>query len=354
MKKIFLIILFIHFFSNVGKCQNAINVAKSYGDNLRMWSVTNNVSYLENIDRLRTNGTRISDDVVEYLAQKYAMQQIKTYTMESYFNWLQKEIDNGGFAFSVDSYENVGVNDLVASSTKNANKLNKYAYVKCHVRISGSRNINATDLLYIEKDKIVKIAKFETQVDKKTGRKYVQVDLSDIDFDDESIGLMYNYGPHFPLGLSVIYSIPWFSVSVDFGLSDKHGDVEYKIMKMNDIMNYEEVVTKVSPNFFLTITPSVNLKYVTIGCGAGVLSLSGKEQHEKHTFIYTDQNYSSANLKYEDNIENVKFMLRPSVKGFIPLNDELSLSLGIGYDWVFGYKKQNGLNFGVGIQYVMD
>ncbi len=69
--------------------------------------------------------------------------------------------------------------------------------------------------------KISKIDKYEEIVDKHTGKRKVKVDLSDIDFDEETIGLTYNYGQHFNIGASISYAIPWFMVSFDFGLANK-------------------------------------------------------------------------------------------------------------------------------------
>ena len=48
-------------------------------------------------------------------------------------------------------------------------------------------------------------------------------------------------------------------------------------------------------------------------------------------------------------------MLRPVIKGFIPVSEDyLDIVVSVGYDYVFGYKEKNGLNFGIGIQFVLD
>ena len=61
------------------------------------------------------------------------------------------------------------------------------------------------------------------------------------------------------------------------------------------------------------------------------------------------QQYS--NGTYDTYADKIKFMLRPSIKGFIPMSDEWSLVVGAGYDYVFKYKKCNGFNFSLGLQY---
>ena len=45
-----------------------------------------------------------------------------------------------------------------------------------------------------------------------------------------------------------------------------------------------------------------------------------------------------------------KFMLRPSVKGYIPIYD-WSIVFGVGYDYIFDYEDLNGINFSIGFQY---
>jgi hypothetical protein len=47
-------------------------------------------------------------------------------------------------------------------------------------------------------------------------------------------------------------------------------------------------------------------------------------------------------------------MIRPSVKGFIPVSDQWFVTVTVGYDYVFGYKDKNGVNFGLGLQYNFD
>lgn len=178
--------------------------------------------------------------------------------------------------------------------------------------------------------------------------------MSDIDFDEETIGLTYNYGQHFNIGASISYAIPWFMVSFDFGLANKMDAVTSTKVEMTDIMNYTITTTSLKPKMFFTITPALNLKYIAVGCGVGVLYMKGNEMSKfSYGKSYTG-GYSYGSSTSESDAEKLRFMLRPSIKGFIPLSDEWSLVVGAGYDYAFKYKKCNGFNFSLGFQYSLD
>ena len=76
-------------------------VVQSFANNLSSWAETNSFTYLEALSRLyNSSGSRgfktiVSDDIAKGLAVKYNVGKNESYEMDTYINWLQKEIDKG-------------------------------------------------------------------------------------------------------------------------------------------------------------------------------------------------------------------------------------------------------------------
>ena len=175
---------------------------------------------------------------------------------------------------------------------------------------------------------------------------------------EQSLGFTYNYGKHYPFGASFNYSYSLLMLSLDLGINND-GDKYYTYSEdIKDEVNYTKKTKYLDPKFFLTITPSFYIKYFAIGCGIGCLNLDGKKSEDSSTgsAVSGESISYSSSVAYstESNTWGLKFMIRPTVKGFIPLNDKLSLSLSAGYDYVFKLKEKNGFNFGLGFQWVID
>ena len=357
MKRLFLIISILAMFCGAGSAQVAVSTVRSYGENLRMWGVTNNIAYRENIEALCSGKkkTRVSDKIAMTLAAQNAQESNSSYTLDSYLNWIFKAMLDGKLNVEVSDFELLSPDRIKVVGNKNYNYAGNLEYVVCKLSLTGTVNCSTSDIMYLEKGKIVKIGEAEDFVDKK-GKKKVLIDLSDIEIADNSVGLMYNYGAHLPYGLSVIYSFPWISISSDFSFAYK-GSVAYTSGDVKDIMNYTLTNTTLKPKLTATITPSLNLNWVSIGCGAGILYL---EKTENQTYSEYTQNGSSVNYRYGTTTGKTKdvckFLLRPVVRGFIPLDGygDICLSVAVGYDYAFGYKKCNGFNFGLGIQVATD
>lgn len=122
-------------------------------------------------------------------------------------------------------------------------------------------------------------------------------------------------------------------------------------------MNYKRTRKILDPKFYVTATPSLYFRYVSVGCGVGVLYMSGKEEKSSSSYSsslsggISSSGYSSTTQE----CTKLNFMLRPVIKGFIPVSEDyLDIVVNIGYDYVFGYKEKNGLNFGIGVQFVLD
>lgn len=161
------------------------------------------------------------------------------------------------------------------------------------------------------------------------------------------MGGSFNYSPE---------DIP-FMVSVDLGINLDGDKYVIDKVEMTDIMNYNRTKKTLDPKFFLTVTPQFYLKYFAIGCGVGCLWMDGMEDTTNYT--YTSNSSSGGNISVSgagltsESVTSImlKPMIRPVVKGFIPLHDELFLSVSVGYDLIFGYRDKNGFNFGLGLQW---
>lgn len=353
MKKALTLLFFLQvLLCNAANTLDARSVVASFGDNLRMWIVTGNIAYRENIEAIcnASKKCRILDSITKDLIQRRNLPLVdKNFTLDSYLNCIDVEMSHG-LKIQMDNYQKVDKRKIQVYGAKSIKDVEEIDYISCNVYASGPLKYSIKDLFYVRKGKITKIAPYE--VDEKTHK--INVDLSDIDFDEETIGLTYNYGQHFNVGASISYAIPWFMVSFDFGLANKMDAVTSTKVEMTDIMNYTITTTSLKPKMFFTITPALNLKYIAVGCGVGVLYMKGNEMSKfSYGKSYTG-GYSYGSSTSESDAEKLKFMLRPSIKGFIPLSDEWSLVVGAGYDYAFKYKKCNGFNFSLGFQYSLD
>lgn len=334
----------------------AKEIAKSLGENFRLWSVTQSETYRTNIEKMcdGKKSTRVADEIAIDLALKNNNPSINSYELESYLNWLDLRIDEISIVFS--DFELVDKNKINISNIKDKKMDKELTYVSCKVQISGAFSYNVKDLIYIRDGKISKIDKYVVDKNNK-----VHVDFSDLVSDYETIGFTYNYGQHFPVGASFNYTPEdvHFMLSVDLGVNldnDKH--IIDKV-EMTDIMNYKRETKVLDPKFFLTVTPQFYMKYFAIGCGVGVLYMDGTEETASYTNSSSGSSGSSVSISTSSssgtssstNTSMFKPMIRPVVKGFIPLSDELYISVSVGYDYVFGYKDKNGFNVGLGLQW---
>ena len=337
--------------------QNSEYVVSRFGSNMSSWTQTKSIQYRKTIEQICSGSRkiRVSDKICMDLAREEGLSGIDSYTLDTYLNCIFNKVMKGSLSIMYSNIRKIPVQSLSNTDSRGLD------LVVCNVRATGMINYDVKDLFYVRDGKITKIDNYVEVKDETTGERKVKVDYSGIDFDfpDEAIGIMYNYGVHFPIGASVIYAWPWFMVSLDFGLADSGDEVSYTKYDVTNIMNYSVIETELKPKYYLTFTPYLNLQYVAIGCGVGCLIMKSTE----HVDYYYSSYYSSSSLTMSISSTNsydltgeekYKFMIRPSIKGFIPFNDEWSLVLSVGYDYVFKYTEKNGFNFGIGIQYSMD
>lgn len=338
-------------FSYAGLAQS-VQVVRSFGNQMTLWSQGHNF-YIEEIDKLCNTDnnkgivTRVSDRIVQSLAQKNLPQQSPngSYTIESYVNWMQKEIDKG---ISISYYE---IEDVPMSMIEKKYSKDGMHYVSCKIKITGTINYEVSDLFYVLNGKIVKIDNYDVIIDKKTGKRKVKISFDDLALDEvQAIGLNYNYSKSFPIGASISYSWSMFMYSLDFGINRDNDIISSQKVDITDIMNYQVTKGEYDPKFYISVTPSLYLKYVSIGCGIGTLVMNGT----KVTESYNANDSYITSLRISLTSKYYKFMLRPNLTGYIPCSDTWSISVSVGYDYVFGYKKMTGWNFGVGLQYTLD
>jgi len=351
--------LLLLLFLNAKGQSTAENVVRSFGDNMLSWTQTGSLRFHENLIELSNGKTkvRVYDELSHYLFSKY-----NNYSganeLKSYLNCIEKEM-NDGITIRYSNFRQVP-NDELSSYSFDAN----IEFIACNVAVTAeSFSQSYEDLFYIREGKISKIDKYTIVKDVKTGKQKIYVDYSDvwIDEDVESWGLTYNYGQHFPLGGSVLYAPKGWCMlfSVDFGFNQDNDKYITDKVEMTDIMNYKRTKTVLDPKWFITITPHIYFKHFAVGCGFGWLYMEGTQETASYSYTVSSDGSSSGSgggeslsVTHEEN----KFMIRPTVKGFIPLDDDdvWSIVVSAGYDWVFGYKEKNGFNAGLGIKVNLD
>lgn len=342
------------------------NIVRQFGQYLQLWCSTGDIDYRFKAQAQCASACRVNNKLMEDFARLKGL-DIKNYVVPNYLNGFQAAMDKGSVNFQMTGIRTVANEDrdYGASSSQRQKFEKEYTVVVDNTIVNGSVNYNIRDSYYIRKGKIPKIEPYEEVIDKKTGKKRVKINLSGIDISDEAtLGLSYNYSKHFPVGASLNATWAWFMCSIDFGWHTQKSNVHLEKLEMTDIVNYTLEKGDYTPKFFLTATPSFYYKYFSIGCGVGFMYMQGDvttitqnlSENEVNAFLNGATNslaYGPSSTRTDDN-EKTKLMLRPSVKGFIPITRSCSLSLCVGYDYIFGYKKLNGINCGLGFQWDCD
>ena len=162
-----------------------------------------------------------------------------------------------------------------------------------------------------------------------------------------------NYDQSFPIGISAVgsYKILMLGLDVGFSLGSKKKII--KNMEMTDILNYK--CESYSPKAFLTLSPALFFRYISIGCGFGYVILGGdKTESQYNTTSSTSGSSSSQGSNTSENAEKINFILRPQLKGYIPVSEDMKLVIGGGYDFIPGYKNLQGFNISAGVQFDLD
>lgn len=187
-------------------------------------------------------------------------------------------------------------------------------------------------------------------------KNYSSIEWADY-AEDGAAGGTLNYSKYFQIGVSGYYAAgPWFMCGLDVGVNlDNDTYVTTALTGEKSSGNYTQTVTSYDPKVFVTATPMFRYRYFAVGCGLGVMSLSKSVNEDNYTHS-SDDGYESEGHKHSssDGDDKFCFMLRPTVKGFIPLSDTYALTVTAGYDYAFDVKEFNGFNFGIGLTCTLD
>ncbi len=355
MRKI-LLLLIISLYSMQHLRAQDTYVVQQFGRNLSSWASGQNAySALEALERVCSQNPAIliGDEIMSSLAHKNGLAASESYKWDNYLTCMQKEVDKG-ITIAVSKVEAVPYN-LIPDKYKNDKSLH---FVSGNIRIAGASNFDVNDLFVLKNGKIVKIQNYQVYVDKK-GRRRIHVDLSDlgIDEDTEGWGLAYNYGKAFPIGVSVSYTKWKFMISGEFGWNTDKDLYTTQKVEFNNVCDYKITKGEYDLKYYLTATPAFYMKYFAIGWGFGVASLSGEEVTRQHKVEVSDDGSMvsiSTGATSSSSTDKTKFMMRPTVRGYIPCSDNFFISLSVNYDWIMGYKEKSGISFGVGVQFLLD
>lgn len=178
-------------------------------------------------------------------------------------------------------------------------------------------------------------------------KKYVQ--------SDYTIGVNLNYDQNFPLGLSVIGSYKMLMLGADFGLNLDSKKYLVEKMELSDILNYKYESNNYDPKCFLTLSPALYLKYISIGCGLGFVYFGGDHIESQWESSSTLSGFTSSHTGSSDNTAQLfKFIARPQIRGYIPITRSSKLSIGGGYDIIPGFKELNGFSVSLGFHWDID
>ena len=333
------------------------STVSEFAENQRMWAETNMITYRKNIDELcsgRVN-TVVGNELAHRL-NKYHPEipdNNSTYDLDMYLEWL-KEAFQSGLKVSMSNFKQIEAGKIVLANSKQEEYKNKMKYFLCDVSVSGIENFKSQDVIYVYDDKqIAKLDKYELD-----SKGKVKIDLSDFMDDLETFGATYNYSQHWPVGVSINYynGDAWMGVSFDFGINFDKDNVLKHELELTDIMNYKKIDYVYDSKWYATISPQFYGKYFSLGCGAGVICLS----EHKTEYNYTTKQQTTNNSSYTSKSSSsnntdtqiYRFMIRPTIKGFIPIADgKWYITVSGAYNYAFGFKEKNGFDFGIGLQY---
>lgn len=334
----------------------AMTQMTQFANYLSKWTSTQRYEYRFKAEEL-CNGIKkaiVSDEFSHIINKREypnAPRQ-KNYELETYLNNIGKLVNKGVINIAYSNIKKVSKNDIVINSKISEKDLLLTEFYGDKIQVTGAIQHEAYELFYIYKDKIAKIDVYEKS------RGKVVVEFDDFLNDYEGIGFSYNYGKNFPIGGSFNYSFADtpFMLSVDFGVNLDGDKYIIDKVEMKDIVNYNRSKKILDPRFFLTITPQFYMKYFALGCGVGLLWMDGTEETAYYSST-TNTGSTSITVSGGNTTEGTsallfKPMIRPVAKAFIPLNSEdFFLSVSVGYDFIFGYKDKNGINFGLGFHW---
>lgn len=356
MRKLyFLFFAFIHIaaYAQYGDMETV----RQFGENLQLWCSTTDISYRSKIQDKCLSACRVKDEIMVDFARDYGL-DIKDYVVSTYLNGFEKAMDIGTVVVDVSNIRIISSDQQLYSygyAKKEEERAKNFTTIACNIKVRGTLNYDIKDLFYLQKGKILKITPYEEVVDKVTGKRKVKVDFSDLLEDTSTLGFTLNYDQHFQAGASIIGQSGLFICSLDFGFNTDSKKYYSDVMNMIDIMNYKRTKTEYDPKMFITVTPGLFFKYVSVGCGVGFAMLNGKETVSDSEFSQDEQgNWSGIFGSNSSDVFACKLMIRPQLRGFIPLSSSCKMSIGLGYDILPKAKELNGYNVSLGFHFDFD
>lgn len=166
--------------------------------------------------------------------------------------------------------------------------------------------------------------------------------------DMKSWGIVYSYNKTYPLTLQLNYQVSYLSCALDLGVG------------FNKNPQYVTQNKTLKTNFQAMLSPGVYFKYVSINFGVGCAFASTNKSDYISITDVSDGNgsvstSSSSSISYSTSSVTGRLLLKPSLTGYIPIDDEYHfITVSVGYDFAPNFKAINGFTFGAGFQLPLD
>ncbi len=344
----------------------ALNTVKQFSTHLNNWSnpgsySTGSADYSprQSIHALlKTNPAfRMDTRQLAEFAVKYKYPTSKSYDAKNFDDIFVEAISNGA-KISISNPTFVPEDERDPNYTQ-------YAAVICDFHVANS-NIATPDeqcaFILDDDGKILKLTHLEMQkeVDKKTGKRRMKVDMDDVfgsvteaveklGVDETYLIATLNYNKFFPLGVSINAGASYFLFGLDLGYRFPSTHVRPMVDYSENYIDSDTYTIKNSvyrPTMYTTFNVGTYMKYFSLTYGFGAVYLSGSTTTEENSPT-TYRVSKTSDTKY-------KFMMKPSIKGHIPVSEKIQLTLSLSYNWVPKYKSLNSLDFGIGIVFLKE
>lgn len=135
-----------------------VYVARTFCENIRLYTLTNNAEYRDSIENLCSQNIqiRIANVLALILAPRYRYPLSTSYELNSYLLFLM-HAKRDSIHVEFCDFENVDESLIMDTSDRKASGVE---FVTYRVKISGSLCLETRDLMVIRKGKIAKISQF--------------------------------------------------------------------------------------------------------------------------------------------------------------------------------------------------
>lgn len=354
---------------------DAKEIAKSFVENymtaVSNWSSTKETKYQEiatsQFDKKGDNiRCTFHDSFTRFIINNYSSLRLSNYdnngvAYRTFWLGLQHAIDDGT-KISMASVREVPPEEWIAIGSPKNKNLSVVVY-KFDVTSNNNGKTTYENQAFVSERGIQKIGEAQYVIDPKTGKRKLKVDFKEMtdEMTDEHITFTYNYSKYFPVGLSLAYEYRHLFIGGDFGYSlNKDKTIVTKDISYIDENNYKYEERIYDKKLFFTISPGYTCRLFSLSCGLGTMILNGEkniytaESKEESGSGWSTSGKSETNTS--ENHKLFKFMVRPSLKFYIPINidwDEYFIVAGVGYDYVCGFSKANGINFSLGFKFMI-